>query len=214
MKFATKRTNCMELLERSPDVRTLDSFSASYGTRRFNTEFARALHLSLSWARPMQSTSPHPISTKSILILSIYVLVFLVALSLWLSHQQPILGDINILYQCVTCIRNTLSVIFKWNLLNYTHVFVLHCMHMNSPHNNYRDILKWGVQNCLHGVTCWRIPAIKIQLTSSSESASELYRPREGSLPAKLVPNFTNRGCHMDSVTVPLGRILGFLNRN
>jgi hypothetical protein len=36
------------LLERSLAVRTLDSFPAFYGTRRFNTEFTRALHLPLS----------------------------------------------------------------------------------------------------------------------------------------------------------------------
>jgi hypothetical protein len=49
---------------------TLDSFPAFCGTRRFNNEFTRALHLSLSRARPMQSTSPHPTSIRSILILS------------------------------------------------------------------------------------------------------------------------------------------------
>jgi hypothetical protein len=61
------------LLERSLVVRTLDSFPAFYGTRRFSTEFTRALHLSLSWARPIQSTSPHPTSRRSILILSIHL---------------------------------------------------------------------------------------------------------------------------------------------
>jgi hypothetical protein len=50
-------------------VSALDSFPAFYGTRRFNTECTRALHLSLSWASPFKSTSPHPTSTRSILIL-------------------------------------------------------------------------------------------------------------------------------------------------
>jgi hypothetical protein len=59
-----------ELLERSLVVWTLDSFPAFYGTRRFITKLTRALHLSLSCARPIQSTSPHPTSTRSILILS------------------------------------------------------------------------------------------------------------------------------------------------
>jgi hypothetical protein len=58
------------LLERSLAVWTLDSFPAFYETQRFNTEFTRALHLPLSWARPIQSTSPHPTSTRYILILS------------------------------------------------------------------------------------------------------------------------------------------------
>jgi hypothetical protein len=51
----------------------LNSFPAFYGTRRFNTEFTRALHLSLSWATPIQSTSPHPTSTRSILISSYHL---------------------------------------------------------------------------------------------------------------------------------------------
>jgi hypothetical protein len=56
-----------------PVVWTLDSFPAGYGTRRFSTEFTRALHLTLSWARPIQSTSPHPTSTRSILTLSTHL---------------------------------------------------------------------------------------------------------------------------------------------
>jgi hypothetical protein len=61
------------LLERPLDVRPLDSFPAFHGTRRFNTAFTGALHLFLSWARPIQSTSPHPTSSRSILILSTHL---------------------------------------------------------------------------------------------------------------------------------------------
>jgi hypothetical protein len=57
------------LLERSLVVWALGSFPAFYGAQRFDTEFTRTLHLSLSWARPIQSTSPHPASTRCILIL-------------------------------------------------------------------------------------------------------------------------------------------------
>jgi hypothetical protein len=39
----------------------------------FNTEFTRALHLFQSLARPIQSTSPHPTSPRSILILSTHL---------------------------------------------------------------------------------------------------------------------------------------------
>ena len=45
-------------------------FPACYGTRRFITAFTSARHLSLYWARPIQSMSPHPTSWRSILILS------------------------------------------------------------------------------------------------------------------------------------------------
>jgi hypothetical protein len=47
-----------------------------------------------------------------------------------------------------------------------------------------------------------------------TESASELYRPSDRTLSAKLVPNFADRGCHVVSLTDPYGRILGFLDRN
>jgi hypothetical protein len=36
-----------------------------------------------------------------------------------------------------------------------------------------------------------------------SESMSELYRPSDSSLSAKLVPTFADRGCHVISVTDP-----------
>jgi hypothetical protein len=78
-------------LERPPVVKPVDSFPAFYGTRRFNTEFTRALHLSLSWARPIQSTSHHPTSSRSILIVSNHLrLGFPSDLPSWFSHQQPI----------------------------------------------------------------------------------------------------------------------------
>ena len=44
--------------------------SRIYGTRRFITAFTSARHLSLSWARSIQSMSPHPTAWRSILILS------------------------------------------------------------------------------------------------------------------------------------------------
>jgi hypothetical protein len=61
------------LLERPLDVRPLDSFPAFHGTRRFNTEFTRALHLFLSLAWPIQSTSPHRTFPRSTLILSTHL---------------------------------------------------------------------------------------------------------------------------------------------
>jgi hypothetical protein len=75
------------LLERPPVVKPLNSFPAFYGTLRFITAFARAHQLSLSWARPIQSTSPHPTSPISILILSTHLRIGLPScLCLWLSY--------------------------------------------------------------------------------------------------------------------------------
>jgi hypothetical protein len=64
-----KGTKCRALHKKPTVVRPLDSFPAFHGTRRFINEFTRVLRLFLSWARPIQSTSPHPTSPTSILIL-------------------------------------------------------------------------------------------------------------------------------------------------
>jgi hypothetical protein len=46
------------------------------------------------------------------------------------------------------------------------------------------------------------------------ESASELYRPSDRRLSAKLMPTFADRGCHVVSVTNPYDRIRSFLDRS
>jgi hypothetical protein len=61
------------LLEKPPIVQPLKNFPAFYGTRRFITVFTRTLQWSLSWARSTQSTPSHPISLRSILILSTHL---------------------------------------------------------------------------------------------------------------------------------------------
>jgi CBS-domain-containing membrane protein len=50
--------------------------------------------------------------------------------------------------------------------------------------------------------------------TPLPESASELYRPNDLRLLAKLVQPFTDKGCHVVSVMDPYGRILGFVDRS
>jgi hypothetical protein len=54
----------------------------------------------------------------------------------------------------------------------------------------------------------------KNKRTPWTESASELYRPSDRHLSAKLVLTFEDRGSHVVSVTDPYGRILGFLDRS
>jgi hypothetical protein len=60
------------LLQKLPVVLPLKNFPAFYGTRRF-TVFTRALHCSISWARLVQSIPTHPVSLRSILVLSTYL---------------------------------------------------------------------------------------------------------------------------------------------
>ena len=59
-RILTEKLTCPQLLKK---------FLAFYGIRRFITAFTRARHLSLSWARSIQST-PHPTSLTSVSILS------------------------------------------------------------------------------------------------------------------------------------------------
>jgi hypothetical protein len=54
----------------------------------------------------------------------------------------------------------------------------------------------------------------KTKQTPWPESASELYRPSDRRLSAKLLQTFADRRCHMASVTDPNGRIIGFQKRS
>jgi len=58
------------VLEKLTGSQLVKKFSAFYGTRRFITALTSARHLSLHWARSIQSIPPHPTSWKCILILS------------------------------------------------------------------------------------------------------------------------------------------------
>ena len=64
---------CRVLLEKLTGLQLVKKFPAFYGTRRFITALTSVRHLSLSWARPIQSIYPHPISRRSILILSTHL---------------------------------------------------------------------------------------------------------------------------------------------
>jgi len=60
-------------MEQSPweaDSHSVKKFPTFYGTRRFITVFTTARHWSLPWTRWIQSTTSHPITLRSILILS------------------------------------------------------------------------------------------------------------------------------------------------
>jgi len=64
---------CKVLLEKLTGLQLVKKFPASHGTRRFITALTSVRHLSLSWARPIQSIYPHPTSWRSILILSTHL---------------------------------------------------------------------------------------------------------------------------------------------
>ena len=54
-------------------MQLVKKFPAFHGTRRFITALTSVRHLSLSWARPIQSVYPHSTSWRSILILSTHL---------------------------------------------------------------------------------------------------------------------------------------------
>ena len=58
------------LLEKLTGLQAVRKFPTFYGTWRFITAFISARHLSLSWARLIQSIAAHPTSWRCILILS------------------------------------------------------------------------------------------------------------------------------------------------
>ena len=60
---------CRVLLEKLTGLQPVKKFPAFHGTRRFITALTSVRHLSLSWANPIQSIYPRPISWRSILIL-------------------------------------------------------------------------------------------------------------------------------------------------
>ena len=60
---------CRVLLEKLTGLQLVKKFPAFYGTRRFITALTSVRRLCLTWASPIQSTSPHPTSWRYILIL-------------------------------------------------------------------------------------------------------------------------------------------------
>jgi len=53
----------------------VNKFPTFNGTTKFITVFTTAHHWSFSWARCMQSTTSHPVSLRSVLILSCHLLL-------------------------------------------------------------------------------------------------------------------------------------------
>ena len=64
---------CRVLLEKLTGLQLVKKFPTFHGTRRFITALTSFRHLSLSWARPIQSIYPLPTSWRSILILSTHL---------------------------------------------------------------------------------------------------------------------------------------------
>ena len=64
---------CRVLLEQLTGLQLVKKFPAFHGTRRFITALTNVRHLSLSWARLIQSIYTHPTSWRFILIFSTHL---------------------------------------------------------------------------------------------------------------------------------------------
>jgi len=64
---------CRVLLEKLTGLQLVKKFPTFHRTRRFITALISVRHLSVSWARPIQSIYPHPTSWRSILTLSTHL---------------------------------------------------------------------------------------------------------------------------------------------
>jgi len=64
---------CRVLLEKLTGLQLVKKFPAFHRTPRFITALTNVCHLSLSWARTIQSIYPHPTSWRSVLILSTHL---------------------------------------------------------------------------------------------------------------------------------------------
>jgi len=67
-KFQSLTPYSRVLLQKLTGSQLVKKFPTFYGTRRFITAFTSARHLSLSWAKSIQSITPYPTSWRSILI--------------------------------------------------------------------------------------------------------------------------------------------------
>ena len=73
VKYSLLTPWCRVPPEKLTGLQLVTKFPAFHGTRTFITALTSVRHLSLSWASPIQSIYPHPISLRSILMLSIHL---------------------------------------------------------------------------------------------------------------------------------------------
>jgi hypothetical protein len=150
------------LLEKLTVSQLVKKFTAFYVTRRFTTMSTSARHLSLSWARSIQSMPPHSTVWRSILILSSHLKLGLSSgyfpqvsppkLCVHLSSSPNVLHDPAISIFCIwspekylvrsTKYRSLSSLVCSF--LHYPVTFPLSLI----PHALIIDLLT-------NGVSCW-----------------------------------------------------------
>jgi hypothetical protein len=88
----------------------------------------------------------------------------------------------------------------------------LHGLLRDSFTNDTSSVAQLSVLNLGYARTPYGVRENVLRIkTPWPESASEVYRPSDRRLSAKLVPIFADRWYHVVSVKVPYGRILGYV---
>jgi hypothetical protein len=98
---------------------------------------------------------------------------------------------------------------WNWSLTSNWSRLQEHC----SSNYSFRCLIKHRVKFTVLFYPCNDCHIYKKQ-TPWPESASELYRPSDHRVSAKLVPTFADSVCHVVSATNPYGRNLDFLDRS
>jgi len=143
-------------IEQSPSwqlivIELVWKFPDFYGTRRFVTMFTAAHHLSLSWARFIQSTLSHPISIRFIILLS--------------SHLQLSLP---------------IGLFHSWFLTKILNTFLISPIHAAFPVHPYlfgkmHKLLSSSLHSLLHPPATFSLLDLNILLSTLLSNILNLY---------------------------------------
>jgi len=106
------------LLEKLAGSQLVKKFPAFYGTRRFITAFTSVRHLSLHWARSIQSMPSHPTSGRSIFILTSHLCLCLPSGPLPLGFPAKTVYSPLLTPMRVTCLTHLVILYFITHIIS------------------------------------------------------------------------------------------------
>jgi len=132
---------CRVLLEKLTGLQLVKKFPAFHGTWRFITALTSVRHLSLSWARPIQSIYQHPTSWRFILILSTHL-----RLGLPSVYKKNKRNQKRSFFYCYFCLKER-----KWSFHHKEGKRVPNIRHFNPKNRNLNiDPRQKGTSDTTH----------------------------------------------------------------